>query len=391
MSVSRIVAVVTASVCVVSGRAVLTGWQGQAPPPQSQGVVMKGRAPVSTELLKIKLPRPVEASLANGAHLMVLEDRRLPQITLQILIPGAGGYFDPADMPGLATFTAAMMREGTPTRTTVQIAEQLETMAASVGVGASLSGRDASVSASSLTENFEATFSLAADVLLNPTFPEEEFTRYKERTRASLIQQRTSPGFLANERFSSLVYGSHPASRQSPTTESLDKATRASLVDFHRTRYAPDHAVIAVAGDISLAEARKLIDAKLAGWKKLGAAAPTVADPPAIGPGKVSLISRPNSVQTTLFVGTQGISRTSPDYDVLSVMNQVIGGGPTGRLFTHLREEKGYTYGAYSNVSAPLWRGSWLASLDVRTDVTEPALRDLMAEIARMRDEAVPD
>jgi predicted Zn-dependent peptidase len=95
-------------------------------------------------------------------------------------------------------------------------------------------------------------------------------------------------------------------------------------------------------------------------------------------------------VQTSLWVGTQAISRTSPDYDVMTVMNAVIGGGPTGRLFVHLREEKGYTYGAYSNVSASQYRGFWLASTDVRTDVTEPALKDLLAEIARMRDEAVP-
>jgi len=104
----------------------------------------------------------------------------------------------------------------------------------------------------------------------------------------------------------------------------------------------------------------------------------------------VYFIARPSSVQTSLWVGTQGISRTSPDYDIVTVMNAVIGGGPTGRLFTDLREEKGYTYGAYSNVSALQYRGAWTASMDVRTEVTEPALRDLIAEIARMRDEAVP-
>lgn len=392
MSATRNVAVTVAIAAgvLVTDRSVVADLHAQAAP-KTQAVVMKGRAPVSGELLKIKLPRPTEADLANGAHLMVLEDRRLPQISMQIVIPGAGGYYDPSDVPGLAQFTAAMMREGTPTRTTSQISEQLETMAASVNVGAGISARDASVSASSLTENFDATLSLAADVLLNPTFPEVEFGRYKERSKSGFLQQRTNPGFLATELFSRAAYGAHPASRITPTSEALDKATRAMLVDFHRTHYVPDHALIAIAGDISLAEARKLVEAKLGAWKKAGVPSPTVTDPPAIGPGQVSLIARPGSVQTTLYVGTQAISRLSPDYDVVSVMNQVIGGGPTGRLFTHLREEKGYTYGAYSNVSASLWRGSWLASLDVRTDVTGPALRDLMAEIAQMRDEAVPE
>jgi predicted Zn-dependent peptidase len=103
----------------------------------------------------------------------------------------------------------------------------------------------------------------------------------------------------------------------------------------------------------------------------------------------VHFVARPNSVQTNLIVTAPGISRTNRDYDVLSVMNQIIGGGPTGRLFIILREEKGYTYGAYSNVSALLYRGTWTASTNVRTEVTDPALRDLMAEIARMRNERV--
>ena len=95
-------------------------------------------------------------------------------------------------------------------------------------------------------------------------------------------------------------------------------------------------------------------------------------------------------MQTTLWVGTQAIHRVSPDYDIVQVMNEVIGGGPTGRLFTQLREEKGYTYGAYSNISAVQFRGNWIASTDVRTEVTQDALRDLVAEIARMRNEPVP-
>ncbi len=379
---------------LLTAGAVLSADRQAAPPAQQSGskaVVLKGRAPVSTTLLKVNLPRPAEVDLPNGLHLMVLEDHRLPQVTFQLIIRGAGGYYDPADTPGLASMTATMMREGTATKTTQQISEALETMAASVGVGAGLSSSTASVTGSSLTENFDATFGLATEILLAPTFPQEEFDRYKTRTRSALTQQRTSPGFLANEMFSHVVYGDHPAARASLTADALDKTTRDALVAFHHAHYVPDYAVLAIAGDLSMADARKLVDAKLGAWKKAGVPDPTVADPPAIGPAKVLFIARPNSVQSSLLVGTQAISRTSPDYDVVSVMNAVIGGGPTGRLFTDLREEKGYTYGAYSSVSAPQYRGAWSASMDVRTEVTEPALRDLMAEIARMRDEAVPE
>lgn len=362
---------------------------GQAPP--TKGVVLKGKAPVSEDILRVRLPRPQEADLANGLHLMVLEDRRVPQVTFTLLIPGAGGYYDRAELPGLATFTAAMTREGTATRTSAQISEQLETIAATLNVGTGMSSLDATVFGSSLTEYLEQLLDLTADVLLDPSFAEDELGRYQQRTNAQLVQQRANPGFLANEMFSRVLYGSHPAGRISPAIESLNRVTRADLAEFHRTRYVPDHAALAIAGDISFAQARSLVQAKLGGWKKAGVPTPVATDPPPPGAAKIHFVARPNSVQTNFVVGTPGINRTHPDYDVLQVMNQVIGGGPTGRLFLHLREEKGYTYGAYSGLSAGRFRGSWSAFTDVRSEVTEPALRDLMAEIARMRDEPVPD
>jgi predicted Zn-dependent peptidase len=188
-----------------------------------------------------------------------------------------------------------------------------------------------------------------------------------------------------------VLYGNHPAGRVSITAETLEKLTSATLKDMHRTRFVPDHAGLAIAGDISLAEARKIVESKLGGWKKAGVPKPAVAEPPDPGKTKVSFVARANSVQTNLIVGAPGIQRTHPDYDVLEVTNKVIGGGPTGRLFMILREEKGYTYGAYSGVTATRWRGTWQASTEVRSDVTEPALRDLMAEVARMREQPVGD
>jgi zinc protease len=385
------IAIVLCATAAFAAPVVSARWQGSGQAQGSQAVVIKGRAPVSTEMIKVTLPRPVESDLPNGVHLMVLEDRRAPQVSFQLIVPGAGGFYDPADVPGLSSITAAMMREGTTSRSTLQISEMLDTMAASINVGSGLSSVTATISGSSLTEHFARTFGLAADLLLNPTFPQEELDRYRTRTRGGLVNQRTNPSFLASEMISRVIYGSHPASRVSLTPETLDRVTRDALVAFHRSHFVPDRAILAVAGDISPAEVRKLAESTLGAWKKAGAPEPTVTEPPALGAAHVSFIARPNSVQSSLWVGTQGIARTSPDYDVVTVMNGVLGGGPTGRLFTHLREEKGYTYGAYSNISAPQYRGNWIASLDVRTEVTEAALRDLMAEIARMRDEAVPD
>jgi len=358
--------------------------------PSTAGMVIKAKAPVSNDVLKVKLPKPQEAKLANGLHLMVVEDHRLPRISFQIIIPGAGGYYDPASMIGLSGYAAQMMREGTKSKSSQQISQELETMAANVNVGAGTSGTNATVSGGSLSENFDRLFDLAADVLLNPTFPAEEWDRVKTRARTGLVQQRTQPAFLSQERFTKVIFGDHPAGRVSATPETLDAITREAMLEWHRTKLIPDHALMAFAGDITLADARKLAETKLAAWKKAGTPKPTVSEPPAAGAAKVYLVGRPGSVQTSLLIGTQSMVRTDPDYIPLTVANRVLG-GTMGRLFRHLREEKGYTYGIGSGFSALLHRGSWSASTNVRTDVTDPALTDLIAEIDQMRTTPVPE
>jgi zinc protease len=363
---------------------------GQPQVPTGASLVVKGKAPVSADILRVKLPKPQEADLSNGLHVMVLEDRRLPRITFQLIVPGAGGYYDPPATIGLSTYTAQMMREGTKARTSQQMSQELETMAASVTVNGSISGPNATVFGSALTENFPKLLEITADVLLNPSFPADEWDRLKTRTRAALAQQRSQPGFLAQERYSKVVFGDHPAGRVSATPETLEAITREAMIEFHRTRFVPDHALFAFAGDISLPEAKKLLETALGAWKKSGTPKPTVTEPPAAPPAKVYLVARPGSVQTSLQVGTQSMTRTDPDYIPLTVANRVLG-GTMGRLFRHLREEKGYTYGIGSGFSATDHRGSWSASTSVRTEVTDPALTDLMAEIAEMRDKPVPE
>jgi zinc protease len=382
----------TAAALVVLSLAVTAA---QAPPAAQQtspskGVVVKGKAPVSNEVLKVSLPKAQHAELANGAHLIVLEDHRVPQVSVRIDIRGAGGYFDPAEMPGVASVTAAMLSEGTKTRTAQQIATSLDTLAASVNTSAGASSETVTLGIGAMTEHLDQVLDLAADMLLNPTFPEQEFARYKTRIKGGLMQQRAQPGFLAQEAYSRVIFGAHPAGRMM-TPAALDKITRDAIVAFHASRYAPDYAVIGVVGDVTLADIKKRLETKLAGWTKKGVAKLSFVDPDPLGPARVTLVDRPNSVQTNLLVGTQSIDRTSPDYDVLKLADSIIGGGPTGRLFLNLREDKGFTYGAYSRLGAARYRGDWSASTEVRTDVTEQALTEIVKELARMRDERIPD
>ena len=363
--------------------------QESAQPPSSKGVVIKGQAPVVTDVLKVKLPRLIEGDLANGLHLMVLEDHRVPLLSFQLQIQGAGGFYDPAEQAGLASFTASLLREGTATKTAPQIAKELDTMAASLFAGAGQSSQSASISGNCLAEQFDRLLTMTSDIVLHPAFAQEEIDRVKVQRKAQLLQQRSSPGFLAQEMFAKVTYGTHPAGRISATPAFVNNVTRDDLVTFHRAHYIPDFAVLAIAGDITFAEARKKAEAVFGAWAKSGQQAPATRDPAALARAGVFLVDRPNSVQTNFIVGTQAIARTSPDYDAVEVMNKVIGGGPTGRLFLNLREDKGYTYGAYSSVQAATYRGTWSASTQVRTEVTGPALKELVGEITRLRDQQV--
>jgi len=364
--------------------------RGQEPTPApAKPTQMKGLAPVNKEVLKIKLPRPAEADLSNGAHLMVLEDHRVPSISFQIIMMGAGGYYDPADLPGLADTTASLMDEGTASKTSEQIAQALDTLAASVSISASEGSQIATMSGSALSDQIDDVLALAADILMHPKFDEQELARYKARTLAGLEDQRSDPDFLATERYSKAIYGSHPASSVGVTKESIEKITRDALVAFHKANYVPDHAIIAVSGDITLADARTKFETALKAWTKSGKARPSVVDPPPTGGMKLYIVNRPGSVQTNYLLGEQTIPRLDPDYDTLQVMNTVLGGS-NGRLFRVLREEKGYTYGASSGLRVLRYRGDWRAGMDVRTEVTEASLRDLLAELAKMRDQPVP-
>jgi predicted Zn-dependent peptidase len=349
------------------------------------------KAPVSREVLRVKLPKPVEARLKNGLTVLILEDHRAPYVTVQLHVGGAGALFEPAPMAGLANATAAMLSEGTKSRTSVQIAEQIDRLGAALSAGSSFGSPDTVLSASGLSDNLAEWFAVFVDVLLNPSFPASELEKLKQRQRAHLREQRSSSGFLIGERFNRAVYGEHPAAQVSVTLESLEKLDREALVRWHRERYAPDQAILGVAGAVRANELIAKLEKHLAGWKKAGVKPAWPRHPAAVLARRVLLVDRPNSVQTTLALGNIAIDRRSPDYMPMVVMNYIVGGGASSRLFLNLREEKGYTYGVYSDFSALRYPGPWRTGGNMRTEVTEGALTEFFHELRRIRDERVTD
>ncbi|SPE39937.1 putative Mitochondrial processing peptidase [Candidatus Sulfopaludibacter sp. SbA3] len=364
----------------------------QAPqaPPAAKKEAFLNKAPVSKEVLKVKLPAAYEAHLDNGLTILILENHRLPQISMTLQIRGMGGIFDPPGMNGLAGITAQMMREGTATRTSKQIAEDVDRLAASVGASAATDSQFGDVFISGLTDNFADWFGLGTDVLLHPSFPAEEWAKLKQRQLVGLKQQRTSASFLASERFSKAVYGDFPASVISATPASIEAVTPEAMKKFYAEHYVPQNATLGIAGDVTPAEIMPKLKAALGGWKKTEWTPKLPTDPtPAAGP-RVLLVNRPGSVQTNLVMGNIAINRTSPDYCAFVVLHQVLGSNPAARLFLNLREDKGYTYGAYSNFTANMFPGPWRANSEVRTDVTEGSMREFFNEFRRIRDEKVP-
>ncbi len=356
--------------------------------PRNQ-VELKNKAPVSKEILKVKLPRATEATLSNGMTVLIIEDHRLPLISMQFSIGASGPIFDPPNMVGLSRITAQMMTEGTKTRTSLQISQEVERLGASISVSSSYGSTVTILNASGLSDNFDKWLDLADDVLMNPSFPINELDRHKQQLTVALRQQRTSADFLMSERFARAMYGEHPAANVTTNQATVDALTPAILAKWHDDKYAPQNTILGIAGDVKPSEIVPKLERLLAGWKRTDMKESLPANPKPATARKVFLVERPDSVQTSLIMGNIAIDRRDPDYFVMVALNQVLGGGGAGRLFKNLREEKGYTYGAYSSFSARKFPGPWNASAEVRTEVTDGAIAEFIKELQRMRDEPV--
>jgi len=346
------------------------------------------RAPVNKEILRVQLPRPTVVKLPNGLTLVLLEDHKLPTVTFSMRIR-PGQLADPGDLPGLASFTASMLREGTARRTSTQIASEVDSLGASLSADSDFGVSYTSVEASGLTDSAPQLLDLMSDIVLHPAFPADELTQYKQRATAELEQNLSSPSFLAQQQLRRALYGEAPLSIGSPTKESIAKVTADDLKKFHDAHYRAGNAILGAAGDFKTADMRALIEKYFGAWT--GAAEAPIPLPKAMATAaKITLVDRPASVQTYILGGNRAVRRTDPDYYALVVMNQILGGSAQSRLFLDLREEHGYTYGAYSGLNAEIYPGEWFAQAPVRTPVTDGSMTQFIYEFKRINGEPVP-
>lgn len=382
--------VVALLTCTI-GASVFAQAPGDSKAVSASKVERKNQAPVSKEILKVSLPRPVEATLPNGLTVLILEDHRFPIVSMDFTLQGSGALWEPADQHGLAGVTAQMLREGTPTRTSKQIDEEIDRMGASFFASAPFGDGETNVGASGLSDNLDKWIPLTVDLLLNANFPADELAKLKQRLKVQLVQQRQQPNFLATERFNEAVYGNHPAATVAGTPESIDSLTPEKLAAWHKTRYAPQNAILGITGDISAKEILPKLKEWFANWPKTDFVVPATPQTSEVKEPHVYVVDRPTSVQTTLAMGNIAINRTSPDYPAMVVMDQILGAGAAARLFLNLREAKGYTYGVYSTFAARKYAGPFRAGGDARTEVTEGAMKEFWYEFNRIRDDKVPE
>ena len=347
------------------------------------------RAPVNKEVLRVQLPRPVVTKLPNGLTLVLLEDHKLPTATF-ILWIRPGQLADPGNLPGLASFTADMLREGTDRRSSLAIAAEADSLGATLGANARFGSSYTVVNASGLSDSAPQLLDLLSDIVLHPAFRPDEVASYKQREAAALEQRMANPVFLGQRALRQELYGDGPLAVASATRDSIAQVTPEDLKRFHDQHYRPGNAILGAIGDFKTSDMRALIEKYFAPWSGAAEPPPSLEVKAEPQPAKITLVDRPGSVQTYIMAATRGIRRTDPEYYSLEVMNQILGGGPQARLFLDLREEHGYTYGAYSNFSSEIYPGEWLAAAAVRTPVTDGSMTQFVYEFKHMSGDPVP-
>ena len=338
----------------------------------------------------LQLPSPTSFQLPNGLTVLVNERPGLPIVSAAFVLRTGSGA-NPSDKPGLANFTAAMLDEGTASRSALQIADQVAQLGASLSTASTM---DASqISAGSLRRNFPALLDLMADVARRPSFPAEEIERQRASRLASLVQQRENPSAVASAAMAAVLYGSaHPYGYTELGTEASNKAmSRDDMQAFWKQNFVPNNAALIVSGQITAADARALVEKTFGDWEK-GASAgstPGTTATPATTPARLVIVDKPGAPQTQVRVTSIGAPRATPDYEALRVMNETLGGLFSSRINLNLREQHGYTYGASSQFVFRQGAGPFVVASGVRTDVTAPAVSEIFKELRRIRDTAM--
>jgi zinc protease len=342
--------------------------------------------PAPMPLAPAQFPPFQEAVLPNGMRLLVVENRKQPIIAVSLSFT-AGAVTEPAAKAGLAGMVAGLLNKGAGARNAEQFADAIE----GVGGGFAASAGDdfLQLYVNTLSRNAPLAFELLADAAIRPAFPAQEVELLRTQTLSGLQLEKSQPAAIAGRTFRQALYGAHPYGR-SATEATVKAITRADVVAFHTARLRPQGALLVVAGDLSLAQARALATKAFAGWTGAPATLAALPPVPARTQAELILVHRPGSVQSNVLIGNTTRGPADPLRYAATVANEALGGGSEGRFFRILREEKGWTYGSYSELQTRRGAGAFSASGEFRTAVTDSAVTVMLQQIRALRDAVLP-
>ncbi len=325
-----------------------------------------------------------EAVLSNGLKVFIIESDRKPTITVRLLVK-AGDFFD-GDKPGVADFTAELLGRGSPKRKASDFAREADKIGAEYSAS---SGDDAtSIVISGLTKHTDKLLELLSDAVLNPTFPEEQLEIVRKQALSNITAGKKTPQALAANLLRKVLFGEHPYGKFQ-TEASINAITVEDLKNFYNAHYFANNTTIAVVGNVKADEITKKLEKYFGKWKQGTPAKVQPAELPDNKGMMIHLVDLPGAVQSNIRVCFRSVPRNNPDLVELGVVESVLGGGFSGRLFQNLREKHGWTYGAYASGAYQRDLGYFAASTEVRNAVTDSAIVEILAEMRRIRSEPI--
>lgn len=327
-------------------------------------------------------PARVERTLPNGLQVVTLRYPTVPKVSAVLTIR-SGLSNDPAGEAGLAQFVVDAVQEGTTSRDSRTLRREVFAMGATL---AGTAGQDtSSFTIRGLADTLPQMLGVLSDIVRNPTFPQDEIDLLKTNTAQGLQAQLASPQFVANRVYRQTLFGPHPYARVGPTLDSVAAIDRDAIVAFHKGHYRPNNAFLIVTGDVTPEAAFAAAQKAFGAWTR-GAVPPApAATVPTLKGRKIVFVQRPNSVQSSISIGNFTIKRDDPRWHVLQMANQIYGAAFDSRLVRNIREEKGYTYSPQSQFQAMEQAGLYRAVADVRNDVTGATIKEIYAEIDKLR------
>lgn len=350
----------------------------------AQGTFDRSKPPELGPPPKVSLPPITTRQLPNGLKLMIVEQHELPLADFVLLV-GSGSTADPASKPGIANLLSAMLREGTTTRKSLEIADQIAFLG--IRLSPTSSWESSTLSLHTPTAQLDSALALFADVALHPSFPANEFERVRKTQLTELLQLRDQGSAIASIAFPAIIYGSaHPYGAPAQGTEASVKAlTAADLQSYYQANFRPNNATLIVVGDVTPAQVEQKINALFGSWQRADLPQINYSEPPKSGATTIYLIDKPGAAQSSFRIGAVGVPRSTQDYFALTVMNTILGGSFSSRLNQNLRETRGFTYGAGSRFDMRRAAGPFLASAEIVTAKSDSALLEFMKELNGIR------